>query len=242
MKVPALLSFALLAASTPAMAGEVKLNPKAVLELFTSQGCSSCPPADALLKRMESRPDIIALAYHVDYWDYIGWADTFGAKANTDRQRAYATAWASNNIYTPELVINGHKDVVGSRGADVDGAVAAASLPIPVTLSADGGMLQVSIDGKPSAGENPSGVWLVTFIDKAEVAVQRGENAGQTISYTQVVTGRHILGMWDPQGGAHLKLPLDEVLTAPSDGAVILVQSEHNGLPGAIKGAALFSR
>ncbi|MEO8882656.1 MAG: DUF1223 domain-containing protein [Devosia sp.] len=227
--------------AAPAVAGEVKAAPKAVLELFTSQGCSSCPPADALLKSIETRPDIIALAYHVDYWDYIGWADTFGAKANTDRQQAYAKAWGSSNIYTPELVVNGRKDVVGSNKTDVDGAISQASLIVPVALTTDSdNMLNVSIDGKP--GEQGAGVWLVTYIDKALVDVQRGENAGQKLAYTQVVTGRHILGMWDPQSGAHLKLPLDEVLAAPSNGAVILVQREKDGLPGPIMGAASFVR
>jgi len=228
-------------AAAPALAAEVKANPKAVLELFTSQGCSSCPPADALLTSIEDRADIIALAYHVDYWDYIGWPDTFGAKANTDRQRAYASAWRSNNIYTPELVVNGTRDVVGSRQPDVENAIDAGALSIPVALKTDqDGMLDVSVDGKP--GEPQSGVWLVTFIDKAEVDVERGENAGRRLAYSQVVTGRHILGMWDPVNGAHLKLPLDEVLTGGANGAVILVQSERNGLPGPIKGAALFVR
>ena len=219
----------------------MKASPKAVLELFTSQGCSSCPPADALLQSLQKRPDVIALAYHVDYWDYIGWADTFGAKANTDRQQAYAKAWGSNNIYTPELVVNGRKDVVGSNGADANSAIGQASLGIPVSLKADSdGMLDVDVDGKP--GEHQSGVWLVTFIDRAEVNVERGENAGHKLAYSQVVTGRHILGMWDPTNGAHLKLPLDEVLTGQSNGAVILVQGERNGLPGPIMGAASFQR
>ncbi|MDR3475561.1 MAG: DUF1223 domain-containing protein [Devosia sp.] len=240
MKTPAFLAALLIAPiAVPAVAAEVKANPRAVLELFTSEGCSSCPPADALLTNIADRPDIIALAYHVDYWDYIGWADTFGAKANTDRQQAYAKAWNSNNIYTPQLVVNGAHDVIGSRQTDVEGAIQQTGLPIPVALKVDGdGMLDVSVDGKP--GEHQSGIWLVTFIDKAQVDVERGENAGRNLAYTQVVTGRHILGMWDPASGAHLKLPLDEVLTGPSNGAVILVQSERKGLPGPIVGAALF--
>jgi hypothetical protein len=242
MEIPALFSVLGLVAfaAAPAFAADVKGQPKAVLELFTSQGCSSCPPADALLKKVDARPDIIALAYHVDYWDYIGWTDTFGAKANTDRQRAYAAAWGSNNIYTPQLVVNGRKDVVGSNSGAVQGAIDQASLGIPVSLTSADGMLDVSIDGKPGAAE--SGVWLVTYIDRADVTVERGENAGQKLGYTQVVTGRHILGMWDPQSGAHLKLPLDEVLTGPSNGAVILVQGEKGGLPGPIMGAAEFLR
>ena len=213
-----------------------------MLELFTSQGCSSCPPADALLKSMQGRPDIIALAYHVDYWDYIGWPDTFGGKDNTARQQAYAKAWGSSNIYTPELVVNGRKDVVGSNKSDVDGAINQASLVVPVALSIDSdNMLNVLINGKAEEAHGAS-VWLVTYIDKAAVKVERGENAGHTLDYTQVVTGRHILGMWDPQNGATLKLPLDEVLAAPSDGAVILVQREKDGLPGPIMGAASFVR
>ena len=242
MKKPALLAALLFASITvPAVAGEVKANPKAVLELFTSQGCSSCPPADALLRNMQQRPDIIALAYHVDYWDYIGWSDTFGNKANTDRQRAYASSWSSNNIYPPEMVVNGAHDVVGSRQADIEGAIDQGGLSIPVSLVTDAdGMLDVSVEGKP--GEHQSGVWLVTFIDRAEVDVERGENAGRKLAYSQVVTGRHILGMWDPINGAHLKLPLDEVLTGGANGAVILVQGERNGLPGPIKGAASFVR
>jgi hypothetical protein len=138
-------------------------------------------------------------------------------------------------------VVNGAKDVVGSRQPDVEGAITAANLPIPVTLKTDAdGMLDVDVAGNP--GEHPSGVWLVTFIDSASVDVQRGENAGHKLDYSQVVTGRHILGMWDPAAGAHLKLPLDEVLTGPSNGAVILVQRERNGLPGPIMGAASFVR
>ena len=154
MRTPVLFSLLCLAGlSASAFGGEVKANPKAVLELFTSQGCSSCPPADALLRTMQGRADVIALAYHVDYWDYIGWADTFGAKANTDRQRQYASAWNTSNIYTPELVINGMKDVVGSRKSEVDGAIGAASLSIPVTLTTDSDMLEVSIDGKAFVDE-----------------------------------------------------------------------------------------
>lgn len=241
MNFPALIPIVLaVSLAFPAMAGEVKSNPKAVLELFTSQGCSSCPPADALLDSLGQRPDIIALAYHVDYWDYIGWTDTFGAKANTDRQRAYAAAWRSNNIYTPELVVNGARDVVGSHRPEVEGAVQNATLPIPVTLTVDGDTLDVAIEGRPD--ETESSVWLVTFIGKADVAVERGENAGKRLTYGQVVTGRHILGMWDPATGARLKLPLDEVLASPNDGAVIMVQGERNGLPGPILGAASFVR
>ncbi|MDP1730188.1 MAG: DUF1223 domain-containing protein [Devosia sp.] len=226
--------------TSPAGAGEVRQNPKAVLELFTSQGCSSCPAADAVLAELGKKSDIIALAYHVDYWDYIGWPDTFGDKANSDHQRAYAQRWGSSRIFTPQLVVNGAEGVVGSRRQEVDIAIQNSELVLPVEFRSHGGMLRISI--APKAGLNESVVWLVTFVDRAEVAIERGENEGKKIVYTQIVTGRQLLGMWEPATGARLKLPLAEVLREGSNGAVILVQEERNGLPGRIIGAASFLR
>ncbi|HEY9011543.1 MAG TPA: DUF1223 domain-containing protein [Devosia sp.] len=229
-----------LAVLTPAMA-DTRAKPKAVLELFTSQGCSSCPAADALLEQMSKSPDYIALAYHVDYWDYIGWPDTFGAEANSNRQRDYAQSWGSSRIFTPQLVVNGVKGVVASRKREVEGAVNGNThLGLPVTLTPTEDMLEVSIDGDDSLGE--AVVWLITFIDRAEVNIERGENEGKKIAYTQIVTGRQAVGMWDPAAGAHFKLPLSEVLTDTSNGAVVMVQQERNGLPGRILGAASFTR
>lgn len=215
---------------------ELRTEPKAVLELFTSQGCSSCPKADALLAKLGERDDLITLAYHVDYWDYIGWSETFGTRANSDFQRAYAESWGDSKIYTPQLVVNGLDAVVGSHEDEVTAAIGAAALPLPVSLSSDGKMLDLSIAGR--AGARPATVWLVTLIDRASVAIEAGENAGKTIDYTQIVTGRHVLGMWEPVGGAHLKLPLADLVPEGSNGAVILVQEERDGLPGAIVAAA----
>lgn len=229
-----------LAILSPAAAGETRGQPKAVLELFTSQGCSSCPKADALLEQMSQSPDYIALAYHVDYWDYIGWPDTFGAKANSDLQRDYAESWGSSRIFTPQLVVNGVKGVVASRKNEVSGAVDSSGLQLPIGLSADEEMLDVSIAGDDDMEQ--AVVWLITFIDRAEVDIERGENKGKRIAYTQIVTGRQAVGMWDPNTGAHFKLPLSEVLTDTSNGAVIMVQQDRNGLPGRILGAASFTR
>jgi len=239
-RAPLTAALLALAVLTPASAGETRAQPKAVLELFTSQGCSSCPQADALLEQMSKSPNYIALAYHVDYWDYIGWPDTFGAKANSDRQRDYAESWGSSRIFTPQLVVNGVKGVVASRKKDVDGAVTATGLNLPITLTPSGDMLDVAIEGNDDMEK--AVVWLVTFIDRAEVEIERGENKGKRIAYTQIVTGRQAVGMWDPDTGAHLKLPLAEVLTDTSNGAVIMVQQERDGLPGRILGAASFTR
>jgi hypothetical protein len=227
-------------AATPALAGG-KSDPRAVLELFTSQGCSSCPPADALLKTLAQRPDIVTLAYHVDYWDYIGWTDTFGAKSNSDHQRDYAAAWNSNRIFTPELVVNGMDGLVGSRQPQVDDAIAKAGLVLPVGLARDDhDMLSVDIAGNPGLKE--ASVWLITYLRDASVKMDRGENSGKTVDYTHVVTGRQVIGMWDPNAGAHLKLPLDEVLRKGSNGAAILVQEDKQGLPGRVLGAATYER
>jgi hypothetical protein len=244
MAMKTLLLIAVLGAGalavTPALAAG-KSAPRAVLELFTSQGCSSCPPADALLKTLTTRPDVVTLAYHVDYWDYVGWTDTFGTKANSDHQRDYATAWNSNRIFTPELVVNGVDGLVGSRQAEVEDAIAKAGLVLPVGLSRDDrNMLNIDIAGDPDLKE--ASVWLITYLRDATVKMDRGENSGKTIDYTHVVTGRQVIGMWEPAAGAHLKLPLDEVLSKGSNGAAILVQEDKQGLPGRVLGAATYER
>src|ERR1700712_948942 len=137
MKSVSILSAALTAAlvAVPAVAAEVRDHPKAVLELFTSQGCSSCPQADLKLGDLSKQTDLITLAYHVDYWDYIGWADTFGTKANSDLQKSYGQSWGSSRIYTPELIVNGSKGVVGSRDKEVSDALGTAALNLPVGIT-----------------------------------------------------------------------------------------------------------
>lgn len=223
-------------ALTPATAAEIRLNPKAVVELFTSQGCSSCPKADAKFAELGTRQDVIALAWHVDYWDYIGWPDTFGTAENSDRQRAYAESWGSSRIYTPQLIVNGQTGVVGSREKDVESALDAARLQLPVLLELKGDMLKVSVG--PQSGAGKAMVWLVTYKDHAAVVIERGENAGKTIDYTQIVTGKQMLGMWEGAEGTVLKLPLSELSANGGNGAVIIVQSDKEGLPGPILGAA----
>ena len=220
----------------PAIAAEVRAHPKAVLELFTSQGCSSCPKADLRFGDLGKQTDLITLAYHVDYWDYIGWADTFGRKENSDLQRAYAASWKSSRIYTPQIIVNGQKGVVGSRDKDVTDAVGAATLAVPAVIEVGDKMFDVTVG--PGAAGAEAAVWLVTFKDHAQVKIDRGENAGRTMDYTQIVTGRQMLGMWDPATGTHLKLPLSQLQADGSNGAAILVQTDNNGLPGPILGAA----
>lgn len=240
---PLLCAVALLALGVPVSAGEFRQGPKAVLELFTSQGCSSCPKADALLDEMGRRPDVVTLAYHVDYWDYTGWQDTFGMKENTKRQHDYAAAWGSSRIFTPQLVVNGEYGVVGSKPDKVDAALLDAKLPLEVKLtSGSSDVLDVNVAGRHLDGVGGAVVWLVTYIDRADVDIGRGENQGKKVGYTHIVTGRQALGMWEPTSGASLKLPLKDALTGEANGAAILVQQDKDGLPGPILGAASFTR
>ncbi|MBU1307014.1 MAG: DUF1223 domain-containing protein [Alphaproteobacteria bacterium] len=224
----------------PASADSLRVSPKAVVELFTSQGCSSCPPADALLTSLDERGDVLALAYHVDYWDYVGWKDTFGEADYSDRQRAYAQSWGSSRIYTPQMVINGAVGVVGSRRNEVNGAIDRGRLPLQVAVTQDRNMLKIAIPADAQLSD--AVVWLVTYLDRADVDIAEGNNAGKSMVYTQVVTGRQALGMWESASGASLKLPIPEVLAHSSTGIAVIVQQEKDGLPGPILGAAAFER
>ena len=236
----AALGLVTLAASLGSAQAESVSHPKAVVELFTSQGCAQCPPADALLTSLADQEDVVALAYHVDYWDYVGWEDTFGAEAYSDRQRDYAKSWGSSRIYTPQMVVNGAKGVVGSKRNEVHGALDGASLPLTVDIEQAGDMLKIAIPGDDSLGD--AVVWMVTYLDRADVSIDTGENAGKSMVYTQVVTGRQALGMWESATGATLKLPMPEVLAVGSTGIAVVVQQEKNGLPGPILGAATFEQ
>ena len=221
-----------------ASAENVRTGPRAVVELFTSQGCSSCPPADALLTSLADRDDVVALAYHVDYWDYIGWEDTFGDKGFSDRQRAYAKSWGSSRIFTPQMVINGAEGVVGSRRDEVQDAVTSAQLPLAVTLAVQDDMLKLRVPA--DAALEDATIWLVRYLDRADVAIDKGENAGKSMVYTQVVVDRQVVGIWEADAGAEIKLPLDQFQNEDNGGLAVLVQQERNGLPGPILGAATY--
>jgi hypothetical protein len=229
----------LLTAMGVTQAESVRANPKAVVELFTSQGCSSCPPADALLTSLAERDDVVALAYHVDYWDYIGWEDTFGDKGFSDRQRGYAKSWGSTRIFTPQMVVNGGEGVVGSRRDEVHDAVTSAQLPLSVSLVAHGDMLKLDVPADETLED--ATIWLVRYLDRADVAIEKGENAGKTMVYTQVVVDRQPVGLWEAAAGAEIKLPLEQFSGEDNGGLAILIQAEHNGLPGPILGAAAYS-
>lgn len=231
---------AVVLAVSPTMASEPTLrdDSRVVLELFTSQGCPNSPKADALLAELAERDDVIALAYHVDYWDYAGWRDTFGDASYSSRQREYSALRGSNRLYTPQLIVNGSSEAVGSDAAKAAAAMETPALPVDVDLTEADGVLTIDIASGPNYPS--SVVWLVTYLNRATVTIEGGENAGQTLSYTNVVTGRRALAAWEPEVGAHLKLPLSELLKGRNNGAAIILQVDTGGYPGPILGAASY--
>jgi hypothetical protein len=203
-----------------------------VVELFTSQGCSSCPPADAYLGELAKRPDVIALGFHVDYWDYIGWKDRFAVPGNTERQRAYASGLGSRYVYTPQMVVDGVDHATGSRVADVERLIAArrSAAKVPVRLTrADRRTLHVSIGAADV--DSPADVWFVTYLRRESTDVARGENRGRRLTDYNIV--RHVkrIGGWDGSATAYT-VPLGEV---EGDSCAVLVQAAGQG---AILGAA----
>ncbi|NBZ86187.1 DUF1223 domain-containing protein [Stagnihabitans tardus] len=204
-----------------------------VVELYTSQGCSSCPPADEYLRDLAAQPGVIALSLHVDYWDYIGWKDSFGQARFTDRQKAYALAEGSHTIYTPQMIVAGGARIEGVNPGAVSEAIAKAQgqpAPLTLRLTREGDQMRIAADA-PQKALGPMRVQLVRFLPEAQVMIEAGENAGRMVDYTNVVTSWAVVGEWD--GMAPLALTAD--VPGP-EGVVVIVQAEG---PGPIHAAAL---
>ncbi len=243
---------ALLAFALPAASGErtvTSRDVRGVVELFTSQGCASCPPADAVLAALARDPTLLALSYHVDYWDYIGWRDTHGSRENSDRQRAYAEALRSGSVYTPQVVVNGRRNVPGTKEAKIRAAVtattlaeptAAASAPV-VTLAIRGERLHIALSGPKEArapAQPPPMLVLVTFAPWSETAIDRGENRGRTLGSTNAVLSWRILGLWERPMAVDIPLAtLQEDGRTVGCAALLQAMTPENG-PGPILAAA----
>ena len=211
---------ATLAAPLAARAG----SRSAVIELFTSQGCSSCPPADRLLGELARDPSVVALAWHVDYWNGLGWPDPFATKLATDRQRGYANR-LGEDVYTPALVISGARMVIGSNRDAVRAAIEAVPpLPVPVAIVADGGALAADI-GAPG---RPVTALLAIYEPEHVTDVARGENGGRQLHEFRIVRSAMPLAMWD---GGPRRLPLPAI--PPGLGATVLVQGADLRVVGA---------
>lgn len=219
----ALIAAMSLLAAVPAPAAE----PPIVVELYTSQGCNSCPPADRILRDLAARTGVLALSFHVDYWDYIGWKDSFAQPAFTERQRAYQRVLGARYVYTPQAVIAGAAEVVGSDRAKLEAAIRSARRP-SVAITHESGRLRVA-GGK----DGPATLWLVHFDFRHEVDILRGENGGKRLAYAHVVREWTRLGAWN---GAALDLALE--LPAGQPSAVIL---QLDG-PGAVLGVYRFDK
>ncbi len=226
-----------LAAASPARAGEHPAGSPTVIELFTSQGCSSCPPADRLLYEMAGRDDVVAISWHVTYWDYIGWKDPFATAWGTDRQRAYRGKFDRAYVYTPQMVIDGRHDVVGSRRREVLRTVAAsrdqALARIPVQLSRDAATGALVITLAPQRLERALDIWLIGYSGVHETKVTRGENRGETLRNTHIARTFGRVGSWDGSGGA-IRVPLpaqDDV----AGFAVLLQEPDQGPIRGAAK-------
>ncbi len=191
-----------------------------VVELFTSQGCSSCPPADAYLAELARRDDVLALSLHVDYWNYIGWKDPFSSAWATERQREYGRTLAQRYVYTPEMVVDGAAHAVGSNRAEVEGLIAAARRHggPPLSVAREGEALRVNV----GAGAGSGTLLLVRFEREHATKIARGENGGRTLRNVHVVREIRHLGEW---GGA----PLANELPAPQGEAAILLQATGHG-------------
>ena len=209
-----------------------------VVELFTSQGCDSCPPADALLGRLADRREILALSLPVTYWDMLGWKDTLASEANTRRQKAYAAAMGRGGIYTPQMIIDGTTDVVGSRDGQVESAIAARTADmrsVAVALSATADALHISIGAGASKSGTDATVWLFHILSRSFVHVTAGENQGRSLSYRNSVRDVRAIGIWKGQPLA-LDLPRTDPLGAPYDTVAVILQE---GGYGRIIGAAI---
>ena len=225
-----------LALGAPAVA-----EPRAVVELFTSQGCSSCPPADKLLGELAKRDDLLALSLPIDYWDYLGWKDTLASHDFSERQREYAQSRGDGAVYTPQAVINGTDDMVGSDRSAIESAVKQATdkgFAVPITLSTSQDAVTVKIGAAGAAGPNRGTIWLVMYDPSITVPIGRGENSGRTITYSNVVRKLRPIAMWKGEPMS-IDLPRSEMAKTKVDRCAVLLQAEKDGgLPGAILGAA----
>jgi hypothetical protein len=206
----------------------------AVIELFTSQGCSSCPPADQLLAELAERPGIVALSYSVDYWNYLGWHDTLSSASNSERQREYARARGDGRVYTPQVVVDGIIHVNGSdenaiKQAMRDSSTRLANVKVPVSMRADGSTLVIDVAAAPEQSHTRAAtVWLAIAKEKETVAITRGENRGRNLSYHHPVRELSPVGMWKGEAMT-LRLPLKDLKAMGGDCLMALLQVEDAG-------------
>jgi hypothetical protein len=202
--------------------GAAAARPLTVVELFTSQGCSSCPPANANLIKVKDQPGVLALSFNVTYWDYLGWKDIFGRQEFTQRQVSYEPPLGHDGPFTPQVVVNGHADVVGAAPGEIERLISVSGQTSGPPLSLENGKVSIGAGAAPGGRAD---VWLVRYAKGVvEVPVARGENTGRTLPHANVVHALKKLGSWTGEATAY-------PLPAASGGlsTAVLVQSPGGG-------------
>ena len=232
---------AIIAVIRPAQA-----DPRAVIELFTSQGCSSCPPADKILGDLAKDPSVIALSMPIDYWDYLGWKDTLADSRFSARQKAYSQMRGDREVYTPQVVVNGSTHVIGSDREGIESAIDVTRkgdgvMSVPVTMTLAGKQINVTIAASargPAASHGE--VWICSVSKAVPISIGRGENRGREITYHNVVRNLLKVGDWNGSSGSWT-VPLENITRDGVDAAAVYVQDGNRDKPGPMLGAAFTS-
>jgi hypothetical protein len=226
-----------------AIAGPARAEPRAVVELFTSQGCSSCPEADRVLGELAKDPNVIALSLPIDYWDYLGWKDTLADSRFSARQKAYSQMRGDRDVYTPQVVVNGSAHVIGSDRARIEGAIDATKnadgvMSVPVSMSLSGKQINVSVAASNKGPAAKHGeVWICSVSKSVPISIGRGENRGRQVTYHNVVRNLLKVGDWNGNAGSWT-VPLENISREGVDAAVVYVQNGSRENPGLMLGAA----
>jgi hypothetical protein len=221
-------------------------DPRAVVELFTSQGCSSCPPADKVMGELAKDPSVIALSLPIDYWDYLGWKDTLADSRFTARQRAYSHMRGDRDVYTPQAVINGSVHVIGSDREGIEGAIIDTTksddvMSVPVSMTLSGEQLNVSVAASHAGSSASHGeIWICAISKAVPISIARGENRGHEVIYHNVVRNLLKVGDWDGTAG-NWTVPLENISREGVDAAAVYVQDGNRERPGPMLGAAFTS-
>ena len=219
----------------------VHADPRAVVELFTSQACSSCPPADKIIGELAKDPNVIAMSMPIDYWDYLGWKDTLADARFSARQRAYSKVRGDRDVYTPQVIVNGSTQVIGSNRTGIENAIKETGkngvMSVPVTLTLSGKEISVSVAASMAPAVAHGEVWLCSISKAVPISIGRGENRGMEVTYHNVV--RNLLKVGDWNGSPESwTVPIENVLREGVDGAVVFVQDGRSDRPGPMFGAA----
>lgn len=228
-------------ASAIVTSSDARAEPRAVIELFTSQGCSSCPAADKLAGELALDPSLVVLSLPIDYWDYLGWKDTLAIPGHTKRQKAYSKVRGDREVYTPQVVVNGVAHALGNDKSAIESAIKHSRkhdvLGLPVSLSVSGDQINVSVPATKS-GVAKGEVWLCPITSNAEVTIERGENKGNSVTYHNVV--RRWVKLGEYTGAARtFTVPKEDVTNVGGDAVAVVVQSGSKEVPSEMLGAAV---